>query len=104
MQHSASMLPHFDEKDPVVQSFLRPPAQAYYASATLFAKGADFLGRKLVRSERWHKIWWLPQVTSMAGNLAGYGYTRVHPALHCYVVFRADGRLATGGKWRRKFS
>ncbi|HEY4949325.1 MAG TPA: hypothetical protein VIH88_03240 [Candidatus Acidoferrales bacterium] len=80
MQRSESMLPHFDEKDPVVRPFLRLPAPAYYASAAMFATGINFLGWKMTRSERWHKIGWLPQVTSMAGNLAGYGYTRAHPA------------------------
>jgi len=78
MQQSESMLPHFDEKDPIARPFLRLPAPAYYASAALFATGMNFLGWKMARSERWHKIWWLPQVTSMAGNLAGYGYTRAH--------------------------
>jgi hypothetical protein len=33
MQQSESMLPHFDEKDPVVQPFWRLPAPAHYASA-----------------------------------------------------------------------
>jgi len=80
MQLSESMLPHFDEKDPLARPFLRLPAPAYYASAALFATGINFLGWKMARSERWHKIWWLPQVTSMAGNLAGYGYTRAHPS------------------------
>lgn len=80
MQRSESMLPHFDEKDPVARPFMRLPPPAYCASATLFATGVNFLGWKMARSERWHKIWWLPQVTSMAGNLAGYGYTRAHPA------------------------
>jgi hypothetical protein len=80
MQRSESMLPDFDERDPIVRPFLRLPAPAYYASATLFATGINFLGWKMARSERWHKIWWLPQVTSMAGNLAGYGYTRAHPS------------------------
>jgi hypothetical protein len=79
MQRSESMLPHFDEKDPVVRPFLRLPAPAYYASAALFATGINFLGWKMARSERWHKIWWVPQVASMAGNCAGYGYTRAHP-------------------------
>jgi hypothetical protein len=79
MQQSESMLPNFDEKDPVVRPFLRLPAPAYYASAALFATGVNFLGWKMARSERWHRIWWMPQVTSMAGNLAGYGYTRAHP-------------------------
>jgi hypothetical protein len=82
MQRSESMLPHFNERDPIVRPFLRLPAPAYYASAALFATGVNFLGLKLARSERWHKIWWLPQATSMAGNLAGYGYTRAHAAPH----------------------
>jgi hypothetical protein len=80
MQRSESMLPNFDERDPNVRPFLRLPAPAYYASAALFAAGVNFLGWKMARSERWHKIWWLPQVTSMAGNFAGYGYTHAHPA------------------------
>jgi hypothetical protein len=82
MQRTESMLPNFDERDPIVRPFLRLPAPAYYASAALFATGVNFLGWKMARSERWHKIWWLPQVASMAGNLAGYGYTRAHPAPH----------------------
>ncbi len=82
MQQSESMLPHFDERDPLVRPFLRLPAPAYYASAALFATGINFLGWKMARPERWHKIWWLQQVASMAGNLAGYGYTRAHPSPH----------------------
>jgi hypothetical protein len=82
MQRSESMLPNFDERDPIVRPFLRLPAPAYYASAALFATGINFLGWKMARSERWHKIWWVPQVATMAGNLAGYGYTRAHPSPH----------------------
>ena len=82
MQRSESMLPDFDESDPIVRPFLRLPAPAYYASAALFATGINFLGWKMARSERWHKIWWLPQVATMAGNLAGYGYTPAQPAPH----------------------
>jgi hypothetical protein len=82
MQRSESMLPNFDEPDPVVRPFLRLPAPAYYASTALFATGVNFLGWKMARSERGHKIWWLPQVVSMAGNFAGYGYTRAHPGPH----------------------
>jgi hypothetical protein len=80
MQRSESMLPNFGEREPMVRPLLRLPAPAYYASAALFATGVNFLGWKVARSERWHKICWLPQVTSMAGDLAGYGYTRAHPA------------------------
>jgi hypothetical protein len=82
MQRSEAMLPNFDERDPFVRPFLRLPAPAYYASAALFATGINFLGWRMARSERWHKIWWVPQVCSMAGNLAGYGYTRAHPSRH----------------------
>jgi hypothetical protein len=82
MQRSESMLPNFDERDPIVRPFLRLPAPAYYASAALFATGVNFLGWKMARSERWRKIWWVPQVCSTVGNLAGYGYTRAHPAPH----------------------
>jgi hypothetical protein len=76
MQRSEAMLPNFDERDPIARPFLRLPAPAYYASAALFATGVNFLGWKMARSERWHKIWWVPQVTSIAGSLGGYGYTR----------------------------
>ena len=82
MQRSESMLPDFEERDPIVRPFLRLPAPAYYASATVFATGINFLGWKMARSERWHKIWWIPQVVTMAGNLAGYKYTRAHPSPH----------------------
>jgi hypothetical protein len=80
MQQSESMMPHFDERDPLARPFLRLPAPAYYASAALFATGVNWLGWRMARSERWHKIWWLPQAASMAGNMAGYGYTRTHQA------------------------
>ena len=82
MQQSESMMPHFDERDPLARPFLRLPAPAYYASAALFATGVNWLGWRMARSERWHRIWWLPQVASMAGNMAGYGYTRTHQAPH----------------------
>jgi hypothetical protein len=82
MQQSESMMPHFDERDPLARPLLRLPAPAYYASAALFATGVNWLGWRMARSERWHKIWWLPQVASMAGNMAGYGYTRTHQAPH----------------------
>jgi hypothetical protein len=82
MQRSESMLPNFDERDPIVPKFLRLPAQACYASAALFATGINFLGWKMARSERRHKIWWVPQVATTTGNFAGSGYTRAHPSPH----------------------
>jgi hypothetical protein len=82
MPRSESMLPNFDERDPIVRPFLRLPAPGYDASAALFATGVNYLGWKMARSERWHKIWWVPQIASMAGSFAGYGYTRAHPQPH----------------------
>ena len=60
MQKSQSMTPHFHEDDPFARPFLRLPAPAYYASGALLATGVNWLGWKMSRSERWHKIWWLP--------------------------------------------
>jgi hypothetical protein len=82
MQQSESMMPHFHENDPFARPLLRLPAPAYYASAALFATGINWLGWKMAQSDRWHKIWWIPQVASIAGNMAGYGYTRAHPSPH----------------------
>jgi hypothetical protein len=42
MHRSESMLPDFDERDPILRPFLRLPAPAYYASAALFATGINF--------------------------------------------------------------
>ncbi len=78
MQETASFRPHFHEVDPLARPLVGLPAPAYYASGALFATGINWLGWKMARSPRWHKIWWIPQVTSMAGNLAGYSYTRAH--------------------------
>lgn len=80
MQESESRLPHFREYDPLARPFVGLPAPAYYAAGALFATGVNWLGWKMARSPRWHKIWWVPQVATMAGNMAGYGYTRAHPS------------------------
>jgi hypothetical protein len=88
MQRSESLLSNFDERDPFERPFLRLPVPAYYASTALFATGSNFLGWKMARSERWHKICRVPQVCSMAGNLAGYGYTRAHPSPHASGLAR----------------
>jgi hypothetical protein len=75
---TSSLRPHFHEVDPLARPLVGLPAPAYYASGALLATGINWLGWKMARSPRWHKIWWVPQVTSMAGNLAGYSYTRTH--------------------------
>ena len=78
MQQTESLRPHFREYDPLAKPIVGLPTPAYYAAGALFATGVNWLGWKMARSPRWHKIWWVPQVTSMAGNVAGYSYTRAH--------------------------
>jgi hypothetical protein len=78
MHETESLRPHFREYDPLARPLVGLPAPAYYAAGALFATGVNWLGWKMARSPRWHKIWWVPQVTSMAGNLAGYSFTRTH--------------------------
>jgi len=76
MTETQSFMPHFHEADPFVRPLLNLPKPLYYASGTLFATSVNWLGLKMERSPRWHKIWWLPQAISIAGNLGGFAYTR----------------------------
>lgn len=78
MEQTVALRPHFREYDPLARPLVGLPAPAYYAAGALFATGVNWLGWKMARSPRWHKIWWVPQATSIAGNLAGYSYTRAH--------------------------
>lgn len=78
MQESASLMPRFHEDDPFTKPFAHMPVPAYYATGFAFATGLNWLAWKMVRSEKWHKVWWIPQVCSIAGNMAGYGYTKTH--------------------------
>lgn len=65
MEETASLRPRFDEVDRLAKPFVGLPP-AYYAGGALFATGVSWLGWKMARSPRWHKIWWVPQVTSIA--------------------------------------
>jgi hypothetical protein len=76
MANTQSLMPHFHEADPLARPLLRLPPPLYYASGTLFATSVNWLGLKMQRSSRWHKIWWLPQAISIASNLSGFAYTR----------------------------
>lgn len=78
MELTEALHKHIDERDPLARPLLLLPAPAYYISGALLATGLNWLGWKMERSSRWHKIWWVPQAASMAGNLAGYSYTRTH--------------------------
>jgi hypothetical protein len=78
MQESASLRPRFHEDDPLAKPFVKLPLPAYYATGIIFATGVNWLGWRMAHSERWHSVWWLPQVCSIAGNLMGYGHTKAH--------------------------
>jgi hypothetical protein len=78
LEETASLRHHFHEYDPLAKPSVGLPAPACYAAGALFATGVNCLGWKMARSPRCDKIWWVPQVTSIAGNLAGYSYTRAH--------------------------
>jgi hypothetical protein len=78
MQESLSLRPRFHEDDPLARPISHLPAPGYYATGIAFATGVNWVGWRFARSERWHSLWWLPQLCSIAGNVAGYGYTRRH--------------------------
>lgn len=65
------------EADPFARPFVRLPAPAYYACGIAMATGVNWLGFRMSRSPRFHKIWWLPQALSVAGNTRGYMTTLV---------------------------
>lgn len=78
MGESISLRPRFKEHDPLAKPFATLPKPAYYITGAAFATGINWLGLKMARSERWHRVWWLPQVCSIAGNSFGFGYTKMH--------------------------
>ena len=99
MQRSEAMLPDFDERDPIARPFLRLPTPAYYASAALFATGMNFLGWKMARSARWHKIWWVPQVGDDGGK---HGGIRIHASASFAALMRGvdASRSRATERWR----
>lgn len=78
MGESISLRPWFKEQDPLAKPFATMPTPAYYITGAAFATGINWVGLKMARSERWHRVWWLPQVCSIAGNAFGFGYTKLH--------------------------
>lgn len=75
MRESVSHRPNFQERDPLARPFINLPAPACYASGAAISTGVNWLSWKMARSERWHRVWWLPQAISVFGNSFGYGYT-----------------------------
>lgn len=78
MHESISRRPHFEERDPLAKPLMVLPGPAYYATGTTLSTSINWLGWKMAHSKRWHCVWWLPQVTSICGNVFGYVYTLNH--------------------------
>jgi hypothetical protein len=78
MRESVSLWPRFKEQDPFAKPFTHLPAPAYYMAGAALASGLNWVSLKMARSERWHRVWWVPQIGSIAGNTFGYAYTKMH--------------------------
>lgn len=78
MRESLSLRPRFHEDDPLAKPLAHLPAPAYLATGAAFATGVNWIAWKMARSERWRSVWWLAQLCSIAGNVSGYAYTRLH--------------------------
>jgi hypothetical protein len=78
MAKTQSSLPNFQERDPLARPLLLLPRPLYFASGFMLATGVNYLGLRLRESPRFHKVWWLPQIISMAANFGGYAYTETN--------------------------
>jgi hypothetical protein len=92
MTETRSSMPNFNEADPLARPFVALPKPLYYASGAMLGTGVNWLGLRMQRSERWHKIWWLPQAVSIAANLSAYGYTRTSGAGSPTIEIRRKGK------------
>jgi hypothetical protein len=63
------------ETDPLAKPIVGLPGPAYFAVGYAEAGAADWLGLRMYRSSRWHRLWWIPQTLQIGGNLWGYQYT-----------------------------
>lgn len=67
---------HFQEEDPLARPFTALPTPAYYAVGLAMTTGLNWVSFRMAHSQRWHRIWWLPQACAIGGNLFGYAYTK----------------------------
>lgn len=68
--------PWWFERDPLARPIVRLPAPAYYATGLALATGVNWLSWKMGHSRRWHKLAFMPQLFSVAGN--SYGFKSNH--------------------------
>lgn len=74
--HETASMPHAIELDPLARPFTSLPKPAYYASGVALATSVNFSAWMMARSPRWHRVWWIPQLCSMSGNLWGFASTK----------------------------
>jgi hypothetical protein len=60
------------EADPFARPLLKLPAPAYYVCGVALATGVNWASLRMSQSQRFRKVWWLPQALSVAGNTHGY--------------------------------
>lgn len=64
--------PWWNERDPLARPIVRLPAPAYYATGLALATGVNWMSWKMGHSRRWHKLAFIPQLFSIAGNTCGF--------------------------------
>jgi hypothetical protein len=62
----------FYEANPLARPLVQLPKPAYYATGLALATGINYLGWRMAKSRRLHKVWFLPQLLTIAGNSWGY--------------------------------
>ena len=75
MHETMSLRPYLIEHDPLARPFTRLPEPAYYACGFGLTTAVNLVAWRMMRSARWHSVWWLPQAGSIAGNDWGYSST-----------------------------
>jgi hypothetical protein len=65
----------WSETDPFAKPIIRLPKPAYYVTGLALATGINYLSWRMTKSPRLHKVWFLPQVLTIAGNSYGYATT-----------------------------
>ena len=60
------------ENNPLARPLVGLPTPAYYATGLALTTGVNWLSWKMSRREKFRRVWFLPQILSMAAN--GWGY------------------------------
>lgn len=61
----------FSDNDPLARPIVNLPAPAYFATGVAIATGVNWLGWRMGRSRRFHRVWFIPQLISIGGNSWG---------------------------------